>query len=193
MKRAHCPHCYYPLNTCICESLSLVDTDVAVSILQDPTETKHAKNTARLAALIVPQVKIYVGESRLDFTKVIAKVTQTENSLLIYPSHSALDINHDSIKMGQYKHLILLDGTWRKAKKLWLNNPWLHELDAAKLELNDKSQYSIRKSPTTKALSTLEALAYSLNALEGKPVAPFLHALSAMQQHWQNNQPNSSH
>lgn len=161
-----------------------------ISILQDPTETQHAKNTARLAALLSSSVDIYVGEKPSDFSMVIDKVKAFEKSLLIYPCDGAKELNHYSANASDYSHLILIDGTWRKAKKLWLNNPWLHSLDAAVLNLDNASQYSIRKSPEQRSLSTLEALGYAMSVLENTPIEPFLKLQSAMQSHWIKNQPN---
>jgi DTW domain-containing protein YfiP len=79
---------------------------------------------------------------------------------------------------------VLLDGTWRKAKKLWLNNPFLHELDACAIEPEHASKYRIRKRPNEQSLSTLEAIATTLSVVDGTPLAPFEQALNAMQQHW---------
>lgn len=189
-KRLVCPDCNYPLSTCICNSVGKVDTKMKISILQDPTETQHAKNTARLAALLSSSVDIYVGEKPSDFSMVIDKVKAFEKSLLIYPCDGAKELNHYSANASDYSHLILIDGTWRKAKKLWLNNPWLHSLDAAVLNLDNASQYSIRKSPEQRSLSTLEALGYAMSVLENTPIEPFLKLQSAMQSHWIKNQPN---
>lgn len=188
-KRSYCAHCHYPASTCICGSLTTINTNIVISILQDPTETNHAKNTARLAALIIPEIEIHIGECPVDFVDVIKRVSEYDKTLLVYPSHDSLELIPDA-KPVQCNHVILLDGTWRKAKKLWLNNPWLHKLNAVKLNLDSGSQYSIRKSPTPSSLSTLEALAYTLNAIEAAPIAPFMNVLKAMQIHWQKNQPS---
>jgi DTW domain-containing protein YfiP len=91
-------------------------------------------------------------------------------------------------EVAGYDHLLLLDGTWRKAKKLWLNNPWLHELDACVIEVTQASQYRIRKAPGPQSMSTLEAIAWSLNIIEGCDTGPFFQALEALQGHWVKHQ-----
>lgn len=161
---------------------------MAISILQDPVESNHAKNTARLANLILPQVRVFVGEKPSDFVQVRNRVQQYERNLLIYPSDKAINIQQLCDKEPRCQHLILLDGSWRKAKKLWLANEWLHELDAGYLALANSTEYTIRKSTTEHSLSTLEALGHTLHLLEDAPLTPVFDVLNALQSHWHSHQ-----
>jgi hypothetical protein len=64
--------------------------------------------------------------------------------------------------------LWVLDGTWWQAHKLWQQNPWLHALPAYRLTPSAPSRYRIRAEPAAHCLSTVEALAELLDALEGE-------------------------
>jgi hypothetical protein len=80
-------------------------------------------------------------------------------------------------------NIILLDGTWRKAYKILQLNPWLLNLPSLHLTFEGKSQYTIRKSSRPDSLSTLEAAAYSLQALEPElDIAPIFKVFNAMVQ-----------
>ncbi|MBY0415032.1 MAG: DTW domain-containing protein [Bdellovibrionales bacterium] len=65
-------------------------------------------------------------------------------------------------------HLIVIDGTWRKAKKIFLSSKNLQPLPALSLAPTEESDYRIRKAPSENALSTLEASVMALNILEPK-------------------------
>jgi DTW domain-containing protein YfiP len=166
-----------------------VELDIAVTILQDPTESKHAKNTARLIPLILPQTEIFSGLGPDDFSRTQQKVRDISASAVIYPSDNAFEIDtNNTPKSGTeapLKHLILIDGSWRKAKKLWLNNPWLHSLPAIAINSSEVTQYRIRKAPFAKSFSTIEALAITLAAYGMCDTAPFICVLEEMQSKWQ--------
>ena len=186
-KRAYCEHCQYPLNTCICDAVIRVNCDCHVSILQDPTETKHAKNTARLAQLLLPNAVVHVGQMPQDFTAVMDHMKRHPKTLLVYPSDSAVSLTDKSVDWSAYRHILVLDGTWRKAKKMWLSNPWLHSLYSCSIAPQQGSAYHIRKRPDEKSLSTLEAIAATLNVIDNVPLEPFTRILNAMQKHWQGH------
>lgn len=185
-KRAYCPQCQYPSLTCICASISPQDCAIDLSIMQDPSESKHAKNTARIIPLILHSAKIYVGETQEDFTELQQKLALSQDTIVIYPAPKAIDLTEIQAAKTNIRHLILLDGSWRKAKKMWLNNPWLHNLPCVTIRQNETSQYHIRKRPFAESLSTLEATAFTLKALKACSDKPFIDALNALQDHWIN-------
>lgn len=184
-KRKKCSHCQYPVSTCVCEHIKQVECNLQISVMQDPKEVKHAKNTARLIPLILPQTEIFVGERASDFGVLQEKIELSSNPLLIYPcAHATHIAASDKTSESYIDHLILIDGTWRKAKKMYLSNPWLHNLRAGKLSINEMSQYRIRQQPFANSFSTIEALAFSLFELHKISPAPFAELLKAMQGHW---------
>jgi hypothetical protein len=62
--------------------------------------------------------------------------------------------------------LILLDGTWAQAKTLWWRNGWLTKTKRIHIVPKSKSLYGgIRKEPRPECVSTVEALAETLDFL----------------------------
>lgn len=176
--------------------------------MQHPTEVSQSKNTVHLLSLALPQTQIFVGESAADFTALRAKIAASLGPVwLIYPSEHSKSIEqvridlapqpteslgHDLVneakvkttEKAQQESIILLDGTWRKAYRMLKLNPWLLELPSLHLNFTGKSQYIIRKSSRSDSLSTLEATAYSLQALEPElDIGPILTLFDAMVQH----------
>ncbi len=70
------------------------------------------------------------------------------------------------MKIDQNSQFILLDGSWKKAYKLLMNNPFLQKLPKVAINVDSKSNYRLRKSPREDGLSTVEAGYYLLSQLE---------------------------
>ena len=78
--------------------------------------------------------------------------------------------------------VILLDGTWKKAYKMYQLSKNLHDLPTVNITTMPSSQYTIRKSSKPGALSTLEAGFAALSELSGdaEQYRPLLTSFEAM-------------
>ncbi len=194
-QRPLCQACSYPLSTCVCCAVAPVNTLGAVDVLQHPSEQKAAKNTARLVALCMPQCRILVGERACDFTALQAQLTtETRPIAVLYPGAGSQPLEA-FIKTHTTDHpddrlpvqatpiavrFLFLDGTWKKAYKLWQLNPWLQQYPLVSIDAT-ASQYHIRKAPKAHYLSTLEAIAICLQKAEHCNVQPLYDCLHQMQ------------
>ncbi|XP_039170239.1 uncharacterized protein LOC120294295 [Eucalyptus grandis] len=91
-------------------------------------------------------------------------------SVLLFPTENALSI--DELKAAEFevRNLIVLDGTWMKAKRMYSENPWLKLLPHLKLDLEVMSLYEeVRSQPKAGCLSTLESVIYTMKAIGGGP------------------------
>jgi len=135
-----------------------------VVLLQHPSETGHALNTARLAALGLVNAELRIGEVFDDLDELLA--TPGYRPVLLFPGEQARELatygEADDIPLL----LIVPDGTWRKARKLLYLNPPLEALPRVTLAQVTPSRYRLRKAPEPGALSTIEAVVQALNVLE---------------------------
>ena len=161
MSRSQCPRCQRPSSHCLCALIPSITNDTAVLILQHPSESGHALNTARLAALGLTNAELRIGERFED----LPADDGVENYLL-FPGERAIGVC-DLAQASVPLRLIFPDGTWRKARKLLHLNPGLASLPRATLPEGLVSRYRLRKAPMPGALSTLEAIVTALNLLEG--------------------------
>jgi|TARA_R100000049_G_C1938132_1_gene82027 DTW domain-containing protein YfiP len=135
-------------------------SETQVLILQHPSETAHALNTARLAVLGLRSAKLVVGE-------VVSVPADERNNYLLFPGDDAIPL--ESLTQGERPlRLVVPDGTWRKARKMLHLNPELATLPRVSLPTGLVSRYRLRKAPAPGALSTLEAIVTALNILEGE-------------------------
>lgn len=170
--RAVCATCRRPTGVCYCAHVTRIPTKTRVVILQHPRERDVAINTARIAALCLPNAELHVGVS---FEEDAAMAARLEGAMVLYPGPGAVDIT----EARGVSTLVLLDGTWWQAKKLLRSNPRVAALPRVAFQPDAPSDYRIRREPEAHFVSTIEALVHALGVLEGDPgratamLAPF--------------------
>lgn len=160
MSRPRCARCQRPLVHCLCSSIPTLTSATQVLILQHPSETSHALNTARLVALGLSSAQLRVGE-------IFELPDDGHDNFLLFPGDTATPIE-SLAGTARPLRLIVPDGTWRKARKLLHLDPDLAALPRVSLPSGLISRYRLRKAPAPGALSTLEAVVVALNLLEGE-------------------------
>ena len=156
-----------------------------VFILQHPSEVKNAKNSARLVKLGIPNTQIIVGEQPQDFLSAMSVSSDAaEQTAVFYPSpdSQALEAHSEQFRHAQFKRLIFIDATWRKAYKMWQLNPWLHEFACWHFASPPESRYQIRKANVSNSLSTLEAVGYVLEQGFDLDASSLIQLFEVMQQ-----------
>lgn len=162
----------------MCDAITSVDVPLRLIILQHPSETKHAKNTARLVPLCVQRCDIHVGEIAADFKTLIPTLG---NAWLIYPNDHSQPIESATPVSSMPDTLIFIDATWKKAFKLYQLNPWLHDLPSWHFKHVPNNHYHIRKTTLAHSVSTLEAIVYVLQTVTDTNAKPLLALMNKMQ------------
>ena len=116
MPRSYCPRCDYPERTCLCHDIARTGYSIKLTILQHPTEAGHAKNTARLITLVAEGAEVVVGEQPEDFDGVRHALLSNPGVVLLFPTSISVPLSEAS-QTSPVHRLVLIDGTWRKAKK----------------------------------------------------------------------------
>ena len=163
--RARCGRCQRPHSHCLCALIPQLQSRTRVLILQHPDESRHALNTARLAALGLVNGELQVGEQFADLASWLADPAY--QACLLFPGDDAQPVATIVASASERPLLLVVpDGTWRKARKLLYLNPLLAALPRVCLPVGLESRYRLRKAPMAGALSTLEAIVVALEALE---------------------------
>ncbi|MBS0506154.1 MAG: DTW domain-containing protein [Proteobacteria bacterium] len=180
-RRPSCARCLRPAAACLCAAVRPVEAAVQVLILMHPLEQHQAKGTARLAHLCLAGSRLVVGEAfaPADLERLLqqpwcaADRLAPRRALLLYPA-TAPDapcaappaLPAQWLDTPARLRLVVLDGSWRKSRKmLWLN-PALQALPRLALQQAPASRYAIRKAHAPHQLSTLEATQQALQQLE---------------------------
>ena len=162
--RPHCYRCDKPASMCICARIEAVGNTVGVHVLQHPRERRHPLGTARLLRLGLEDVSIHVlsvSEKSAESEPVALPV----DAGLLYPADDARDLA-TLTPDERPSHLVVIDGTWTQAHRLYRDNPWIHELPRYRLPEGEPSRYRIRKEPALACLSTIESVVASLRILQ---------------------------
>lgn len=180
MTRHYCSTCRYPLNACLCAHVQPIYPQTQLLILQHPSEVEHKKNSVRVLSLVIPNTRVYVGETQDDFAVLRNELARCDKPIyLVYPSQQSVSVETQAIPADCV--LLLIDGTWRKAFKILQLNPWLAQYPAVHLAEGYESRYRIRKSSRSDSLSTLEASAYMLSALDAElDIQPLIEVFEVM-------------
>lgn len=142
-------------------------------ILQHPLEVLETKGTARLLHLCLPNSQLLTGEVFED--GLLKNSLSTKNTILLYPimpeDHSLgisspPELNPIWLEELSNIRLIIIDGTWRKSRKILIKNPYLQTLPRLVLQDLPAGQYTIRKARKPHQLSTLEAACAALAQME---------------------------
>ena len=124
--------------------------------------------------------KVYVGKKFPGKHEDLKQILSDSNTMILYPGPDSVPIS--SVSPNFVKNLVILDGTWDQARKLFSYSPALQKLPKISLSLSTPSEYIVRTQPTSGCLSTLEVGVHSIALLENRPeiVEPLLAPLVAM-------------
>jgi len=189
-RRPRCPRCRRPLATCLCAWVRPTANTVPVWVLQHPLERDQAKGSLPLLALSL--ARCHGLEAGAGLADVLAGLTAGTDrgdptrppALLLYPAEAGHPVARPPLPLRDpaATRLLVLDGTWRKTRRLLHEHPALAALPRWPLpDAPATTPYAaIRRAPRPGQLSTLEAVCHALAALEGDPVryTPLLAAFA---------------
>ncbi|XP_055824114.1 uncharacterized protein LOC129892556 [Solanum dulcamara] len=124
------------------------------------------------------QRKLLDGSSEFQELKEF-EVSVPPGSVLLFPSENSIGTEEIDFEV---KNLIVLDGTWAKAKRMYNENPWLKMLPHLRLDVEKLSLYSeVRRQPRAGYLSTIESIVYALKAVGEKDCEGLDHLLDVFE------------
>ena len=181
-KREFCDQCIRPIRTCWCHFLpnpKIKLSKTKVIIIQHPNETKRAIRTAKMLehglanedCLIFVRRKVMTLEIKDSLTseeKSLRNYLSHPGAHLLFPRKNAITPDQLGSNLEQLI-LVVLDGTWDEARKMYAWSPALQALPKLTLDLSNKtqSQFVIKTQPNDKCLSTVECVAHTIAKVEG--------------------------
>ncbi|CAE7945171.1 DTWD2, partial [Symbiodinium necroappetens] len=174
---------FLPILTCdVLPSDRPLWTRTRIVILVHPKEIKRKLGTLPLLRLCLQDLVIREGEhfpepsEDPELHELLAEGGHQPMFLCPGPDAKELapvetsttDPVEDASDLDTKASLIFIDGTWRQAKGMVMRSPWLREhVPRAVIRPSGHSGYRFRKQPEQGCLSTVEAVAEALWALEG--------------------------
>ena len=182
-----CPHCAKPPSLCICESITPIENEVTLLVLQHPQEQDRLLGTARLAVRQLTNAAFRIGLSWPSLGKALGYDADPGRwAVLHLGSTKTSDLPRDAEvvifdkkgnlmpeqarALSELEGIVIFDGTWSQAKTLWWRNAWV--LKAKRIVLNPRqaSLYGkLRREPRREGLATIEAAGLALGRVERNP------------------------
>ena len=166
LNNRYCLGCGIPHKLCLCGQVEASKVQATTIIFRHPDERKKTLSTVSLIKQRYPSILVKEGE---QFAPLRGR-----NLALLFPD---TDIGTDKIDNADSVDfhppdmtLILLDATWRKAKRMLHENSWLSDLPRVSIKPQNVSDYLLRKVPSVESLSTVEAFALVQKDLSLQPL-----------------------
>ena len=131
--------------------------------------------SAQILAASLPKAKIVIGLSWPNFAKALGEEgADPRRWAVLFPDREAEGeqvTGRDGVTSPRaLEGIVVLDGTWSKAKTLWWRNPWLTKLNRLTLKPKQPSIYGhLRAEPRRDFVSTLESVTAALTLCGESP------------------------
>jgi DTW domain-containing protein YfiP len=152
----------------VCDRIASYPTDRRVLILQHPQEQDALLGSAQIVVASLPKAKLVVGLSWKNLAHALGEEdVDVRRWAVLFPERESLGDEvvgrRGTVEPSALQGIVVLDGTWSKAKTLWWRNPWLNKMSRMTLKPAKPSIYGrLRAEPRREYVSTLESVAAAL-------------------------------
>jgi DTW domain-containing protein YfiP len=165
-----CPRCLFQRRVCLCADVPVIATRTHVVIVRHHLERWRSSNSGRLAHHALPNSEIVEHGGERGF----AVLPPLEHACLLFPNGEPVRVPDPPPGT-----LVVLDATWSQARRMYRKLDALRGIPVWRLPEAPPAA-RMREAPTVDRVSTLEAIAHALRALEGERVAAPLERLFAL-------------
>lgn len=157
-----CTRCFLKKPMCLCSEMPQVHSNIEIVIIRHVSEEHMTSNTGRLAALMLSNLRIvpYGGDEPFDEAALSG-----DDTWLLYPDPGSAEPS------GRPRRLVLLDATFRQARRMHRRIAGLHQLPHCVLRVPERRSPGRRTSPRPDGLSTIEAIAAAIAQYEDPALA----------------------
>jgi DTW domain-containing protein len=156
----------------LCDLIPTVQTSIEVVIVRHRIEFWRTSGTGRIAALALGHCRIVQLED--DFDAVNAELEELTDAWLLYPDGSKSSLEATGARSSPSR-LVVLDGSWRQARRMLKRLPALWLLPRLSLPDKPHPPPRLRTGRSARERSTLESIADAMLPLEGEEASQALY------------------
>jgi DTW domain-containing protein YfiP len=171
-----CETCHRPRAACVCDRITALPTELRVLVLQHPQEKDAVLGSAQILVASLPKAKLVPGLSWRNLAHALGEEgVDPHRWAVLFPDRESggegvRTRRGAPVDAGTLEGIVVLDGTWSKAKTLWWRNAWLTKLHRLTIAPKQPSIYGrLRAEPRREYVSTLESVAAALTLLGESP------------------------
>lgn len=180
-KVQRCELCRIALEHCICALTPNVESNAGFLLLMYDTEILKPSNTGKLIADIIPDTFAFLWSRTEENSELITLLNDEKwQPFVVFPEQyvdTQRTVYKENLPLQSNKRplFIMLDGSWREAKKMFHKSPYLDKFpvvafDPEQFENGEiYSRYQIRSASKNHQLATAEVAARILT-MAGEPI-----------------------
>jgi DTW domain-containing protein len=184
-KVKRCEQCLLPLPDCICACKPQINSLSAFCFIMYTGECYKPSNTGRIIADVISDNHAFVWDRTQPDAAMLALLQDSRYApIVVFPQQYAeaercIDspLQLTTVQQGKIPLFIMLDGTWREAKKMF-KSPYLATLPVLGIQPQQASTYALREAAHLHQLCTAEV------AIEILKLAQDTAAAQALQQYF---------
>ncbi|WP_163558284.1 DTW domain-containing protein [Halomonas sp. NO4] len=167
-----CPDCNLPALNCLCPYRVAAESVARVWLLTHPLEHHKPTNTGRLIRDVLPGTEVFTWYRTAPDDRLLALLADSRYAPFVIfpddqPDYADRVVGMDSVARAKGEDripvLILLDGTWRQARRIFRKSPYLDGLPVLPLRTRRQTRYRLRKPASSDHLCTAEVAAELLH------------------------------
>ncbi|MBY5983878.1 MULTISPECIES: tRNA-uridine aminocarboxypropyltransferase [Halomonas] len=162
-----CEGCNLPELNCLCPYQAKADSRVQVWLMTHPLEHHKPTNTGRLIADVLATTRVFTWYRTAPDDTLLALLADPRYAPFVVfpddqPDYADRVVEVEAVTQvedARIPVLILLDGTWRQARRIFRKSPYLEHLPVLPLRTDRLTRYQLRKPASQAHLCTAEVAA----------------------------------
>ncbi|PMR74510.1 tRNA-uridine aminocarboxypropyltransferase [Billgrantia endophytica] len=160
-----CPGCNLPRLNCLCPYRVTVESTARIWLLTHPLEHHKPTNTGRLIRDVLPDTEVFTWYRTTPDERLLTLLEDPRYApFVIFPDDQpdyaervvGIDAVTEARAAGKVPAFILLDGTWRQARRIFRKSAYLDSLLVLPLATERLTRYRLRKPASAAHLCTAE-------------------------------------
>lgn len=124
-----------------------------IYLLTHKREIKRLTNTGNIAVKHAGEIIERILWERVRPDDHLVNLLENNNALLLYPA-----ANEDNVNINDFDNLVIIDGTWQEAQKMYNQSPYLKVAPKTALSVSHQSIFQLRRNQREGGLCTIECV-----------------------------------
>jgi len=160
-----CQDCQLPALNCLCPYRVTASSATRVWLLTHPLEHHKPTNTGRLIGDVLPETEIFTWYRTAPDARLLALLEDERFAPFVifpddHPDYADRVVGMEAVTAANADNrtpvFIILDGTWRQARRIFRKSPYLDRLPVLPLASERLTRYRLRKPASAAHLCTAE-------------------------------------
>lgn len=163
-----CEGCNLPVLNCLCPFRVSAVSEARVWLLTHSMEHHKPTNTGRLIGDVLPDTEVFTWYRTLPDERLLSLLEDERFAPFVIfpddqPDYADRVVGIDAVETARTHAkvpvFLLLDGTWRQARRIFRKSPYLDRLPVLPLSTDRLTRYRLRKPASSAHLCTAEVAA----------------------------------